>query len=77
MGPSFEISRMNADLVIIRDNFYQFSTKSYVVTPHLNRLDETVQNEGSQHMVSMTNKQNYPSNIIKYPLLSGALLNQR
>ena len=30
-------------LVIIEANFCQFCTKTYVVTPHLNRLDETVQ----------------------------------
>ena len=29
--------------MIIRDNFYQFYLKTYVVTPHLNRLNETVQ----------------------------------
>ena len=33
-------------LVIIRDNFCQFCTKTYVVTPHPNRLDETVQMRG-------------------------------
>ena len=30
-------------LVIIRDNFCLFCIKTYVVTPHLNCLDETVQ----------------------------------
>ena len=33
-------------LVIIRDNFCQFCTKTYVVTPHLNCLNETVQMRG-------------------------------
>ena len=33
-------------LVIIRDNFCLFCIKSYVVTLHLNRLDETVQMRG-------------------------------
>ena len=33
-------------LVIIRDNFCQFYIKTYVVTPHLNRLIETVQMRG-------------------------------
>ena len=33
-------------LVIIRDNFCQFCIKTYVVTPQLNRLDETVQMRG-------------------------------
>ena len=34
------------NLVIIRDNFCQFCTKTYVVTPHMNCLDETVQMRG-------------------------------
>ena len=42
-------------LVIIRDNFCKFWEKNYVVTPHLNRLIE-----GSQNMVSLKNKKNYP-----------------
>ena len=33
-------------LVIIGDNLCQFCTKTYVVTPHLIRLDETVQMRG-------------------------------
>ena len=33
-------------LVIIRDNFYLFCFEPYVVTPQLNRLDETVQMRG-------------------------------
>ena len=33
-------------VVIIRDNFCQFCIKSYVVTSHLNRLDEMVQMRG-------------------------------
>ena len=45
----------------------------YVVTPHLNCLIETVQMRGSQDIVSMGNKKNHPSVIIKYPLLSRAL----
>ena len=32
--------------MIIRDNFCLFCIKTYVVTPHLNRLDETVQMMG-------------------------------
>ena len=32
--------------MIIRDNFCHFCIKTYVVTPHLNRLDETVQMMG-------------------------------
>ena len=30
-------------LLIMQDNFSYFSLKPYVVTSHLNRLDETVQ----------------------------------
>ena len=33
-------------LVIIRDNFCLICIKTYVVTPHLNRLTETVQMRG-------------------------------
>ena len=33
-------------LVIIGDNFCPFSSKTYVVTPHLNRLHKTVQMRG-------------------------------
>ena len=32
--------------VIIRDNFCKFCIKTYTVTPHLNRLTETVQIRG-------------------------------
>ena len=32
--------------MIIKDNFFYFSSKPYVVTPHLNRLIETVQMRG-------------------------------
>ena len=32
--------------MIIRDNFSYFSFKLYVVTPHLNRLNKTVQMRG-------------------------------
>ena len=32
--------------MIIRDNFSYFSLKVYIVTPHLNRLDKTVQLRG-------------------------------
>ena len=33
-------------LVTIRDNFFLFCIKTYVVTPHLNHLDEMVQMRG-------------------------------
>ena len=32
--------------MINKDNFCQFFTETYVVTPHLNCLDETVQMRG-------------------------------
>ena len=35
-------------LVIIRDTFVNLH-KTYVVTPNLNRLDETVQTRGQKH----------------------------
>ena len=59
--------------MLVRDNFCKFCIKPYDVTPHLNRLVETVQMRGSQHMVSMRNEKNYPSIIIKHSLLSRAL----
>ena len=33
-------------MVVIRDNFCKFCIKTYVVTPHLNCLKETVQIRG-------------------------------
>ena len=39
--------------MIIRDNFYKFCIKHYVVTPHLNHLEETVQMRGHNIMVSL------------------------
>ena len=48
---------------MIRDNFCQFGTKTFIVTPHLNQDDS---DEWSQHMVSMSSKNNYPLVIIKY-----------
>ena len=33
-------------MVIMRDNFCYSCIKTYVVTPHLNRLNETVQMRG-------------------------------
>ena len=41
-------------LVIIRDNFCQFCTKTYVVTPR--ELPRDSSDEGPQHMVSKRNK---------------------
>ena len=46
--------------MIIRDNICKLCFKTYVVTIHLNGLNEMVQmSEGSQHMVLMRNKKNY------------------
>ena len=53
-------------LVIIRDNYCQFCTKSYVVTPHLNHLNEMVQMRGHTIMVSMRKKIKCPSDIFRY-----------
>ena len=39
--------------MIIRDNFCIFCKKPYVVTPHLNRLEETVQIRGHNIMVHL------------------------
>ena len=44
--------------MIIRDKFCLFCFEPYVVTPHLNRLNETVQMRG-HNMVLMRNKKNY------------------
>ena len=46
--------------MIIRDNYCQFCTKTYVVTPYLNRLDVMVQMRGHNIMVSMRNKKSNP-----------------
>ena len=57
-------------LVIIRDNFCYFCIKTYVVTPHLKRLDETVQMRG--HNIWFCRE--IRKIIIKYSLLSRALI---
>ena len=41
-----DLSDKKEYLVIIWDNFCQFCTKTYVVTPHLNPLKEMVQMRG-------------------------------
>ena len=46
-------------LAIIEDNFCSFSMKTYVVTPHLNRLDKTDQMRGNNIWFLMRNKKNY------------------
>ena len=42
--------------MIIRDNFSYFSLKPYVVTPHLNRLNETVQMRGQNMFLFIINQ---------------------
>ena len=42
----FGITELSIRGSIVRDNFCHFCTKTYVVIPHLNRLDETVQMMG-------------------------------
>ena len=51
---------MREYLVIIRNNYCQFCTKTYVVTllSEPSRCDGS--DEGSQHMVSMRNKKSNP-----------------
>ena len=44
--------------MIIRDNFCLFCIEIYIVTSHLNRLNEMVQMRG-HNMVSMRNKKKY------------------
>ena len=34
----------------VLDNFFYFSSKPYVVTPHLNRLEKTVQMRGTKYV---------------------------
>ena len=52
--------------VIIRDNFCQFCTKNLCCDPSSDPSRQDSSDEGSQHMVSIRNKKNYPSVIIKY-----------
>ena len=59
--------------MIIRDNFCFFCIIAYVVTPSSKLSPRDGSDEGSQLMVSMRNKKNYPLAINKYPLLSRAL----
>ena len=43
------------------------------MTPHPDRLDDTVRMRGRNIMVSVRDKKNYPSVILKYSLVSRAL----
>ena len=44
------------DRGVFDDNFSFFLSKPYVVTPHLNRLDETVQMRGHSMFIYRINK---------------------
>ena len=55
--------------MIIKDNFCYFCIKTYIVTPHLNRLVETVQMRG--HNIPF--RWEITKIFIKYCLLSRAL----
>ena len=59
--------------MIIRDNFLLILHKNVCCDPSTEPSRRDGSDEASQHMVSMRNKKNYPSIIIKYPLLSRAL----
>ena len=59
-------------LVMIKDNLHYFSLKTYVVTPHLNRLDETIEMSG--HNISYMFSADLSQTIIKYSLLYRALM---
>ena len=58
------------------DTVSYFSSKPYVVTSHLNSLDETVQMRG-HNMFFMQNQQKLSLIITKYSLLSRALVLSR
>ena len=53
-------------LVIIRDNFLSVLHKNLCCDPSSEPSRQDSSDEGSQHRVSMRNKKNYPSIIIKY-----------
>ena len=59
-------------LMIIRDYFCQFRIETYVVTPHLNCLNETVQMRITTYSFN-EEYENYPSIIIKYSLIYRAM----
>ena len=58
---------------VFEDNFSYFSSKPYVVTPNLNRLDETVQMR-CHNICLCRNKKKISLILTKYSLLSRALL---
>ena len=59
--------------MIIRDNICLFWIKNICCDPSSEPSRRDGSDEGSQHMISVRNKKNYPSIIIKYPLLPRAL----
>ena len=59
--------------MIIKDNFSYFSSKPYVVTPHLNRLVETVQMRGHNICFYAELTKIIPNYHHKYSRLSRAL----
>ena len=60
--------------MIIRDNFCQFCTKTYVVTSHLNSLEETVQMRGHSIWFKEKKRKNIPSLSLNTPLIYRALV---
>ena len=59
--------------MIIRDIIGKFCIRNICCDPSSEPSCQDSLNEGSHHMVSTRNKKNYPSIIIKYPLLPRAL----
>ena len=57
-------------MIIIKGNYSYFSSKPYVVTTHLNRLEKTVQMGGHNICYYAEFTKSIPSIIIKYSLLS-------
>ena len=47
--------------MLIRDNLCQFGTKTYIVTPHLNRLIETVQKRVTTYGSKRNKKKLFPN----------------
>ena len=60
--------------MIIRYNFCKFYVKTYVVTPHLKCLIETVQIRGNNVWFHLEIKKKLSLNCPQYPILFRALL---
>ena len=69
----FRLFNLMGRVLVYDDNFSNFSSKLYVVTPHLNRLIETVQLKGHNICFYAELTKIIPI-ITKYSLLSRALL---